>query len=438
MKLNRILFAASASLATMLILSCGDHDGDLLGLPLPSSGSVMELSSSGGNTPRSSAKGTSSSSSVDALLSSSSSDGGLVACGLHVACPSSSSSAEDAPSSSSLTQCGGKLYIPSDELRCENDVIETKCGIGWYDATNQRCGAHNVVETECGSGWFNAANQRCGAGDVIETKCGSGWYDAASGNFRCHNSVIETKCGEDSWYDASDSNQKCENDVVKTPCGVGWISIDNFCFEGTAVPKCGERTEIFDPALYECRYDSKIYLKEKVKDAAGNEYEAVLIGKQTWIAENLNYNVSGNFCLGQWGPNCDIYGRLYNWTTTLMVCPSGWHIPSNAEWDELMTTAGGEKIAGAILKASERWDALKPYVGVDYYGFSALPGSHGEEAHGYPAFSKAGEDGYWWSADEPGTNTPFAYYLKMEANQSGMYRTYASKAFLFSVRCVKD
>jgi len=400
-----------------------------------SSGSVAGLSSS-----------SSVRSSSSRVILSSSSDGGLVACGLYVACPSSSSSAEETSSSSSLAQCGGKLYIPPDE-RCENGVIETKCGIGWFvAAANQKCGENSVVMTKCGEdGWYNAANQECGENGVVMTKCGNLLYDKSDVNLRCHNSVIETKCGINSWYDASNANLGCcRSGVVKAKCGDGLITLDQFCFEGSGVDKCGLRKEEFDPALYECRDESKIYLRENVKDAANNEYEAVLIGKQTWMAKNLNYNVSGSACYNKLQDNCYIYGRLYDWNAAKngSTCPSGWHIPSNAEWNELMSAVAGTGIAGAgiagtLLKAAEHWDATRPYVGTDDYGFSALPGSYGEEEKGDFHFSvKPGSTGNWWSADAHNSNN--AYYWHIEANDSGMYNPSGSKSLLFSVRCVKD
>src|SRR5215469_10890371 len=76
-------------------------------------------------------------------------------------------------------------------------------------------------------------------------------------------------------------------------------------------------------------------------------YRTVVIGTQTWMAENLNYNATGSKCYNDSTQYCDLYGRLYDWTTAMAgvssssanpsgvlgICPVGWHLPSDAEWN---------------------------------------------------------------------------------------------------------
>jgi hypothetical protein len=88
----------------------------------------------------------------------------------------------------------------------------------------------------------------------------------------------------------------------------------------------------------------------------GKTYKTVNIGEQVWMAENLNYNASGSVCYNYDPSNCDKYGRLYNWATAKIVCPAGWHLPSDAEWDALMTAVGGSSIAGTKLKSRNGWN----------------------------------------------------------------------------------
>jgi uncharacterized protein (TIGR02145 family) len=190
----------------------------------------------------------------------------------------------------------------------------------------------------------------------------------------------------------------------------------------------------------------------------GETYQTVVIGSQTWMARNLNYAVEGSKCYGNSEANCATYGRLYDWATAMAlpgcgygtscgsqigskhkgICPSGWHLPSDAEWDVLITTVGGSSTAGTKLKATSGWnDYNGASGGTDSYGFSALPGGLGSSGGN---FYFAGNDGYWWSSTEGND-----YYANFYANFRYMYNINESvrwdsyyKDDLFSVRCLQD
>jgi len=191
------------------------------------------------------------------------------------------------------------------------------------------------------------------------------------------------------------------------------------------------------------------------------------IGSQYWLAENLNIDVSGSTCYEGKSANCDKYGRLYDWATAMAlpskcntilstsdsdcaiktpnhqgICPSGWHIPSNDDWDRLYRYADGTSgtdspynspTAGRYLKATSGWNDCGPsgsgksYLCEDTKGFSALPGG---------SFYYAGNFGYWWSVSE--YSSYYAYlrgmYYNLETAHYGNYDKYS----LFSVRCVQD
>ena len=177
----------------------------------------------------------------------------------------------------------------------------------------------------------------------------------------------------------------------------------------------------------------------------GETYNTVVIGTQTWMARNLNYEASGSKC-----NNCDTYGRHYDWATAMNlpsscnsstcasqigtphrgICPSGWHIPSDAEWTTLTTFVGSS--SGTKLKAnSPLWNSGK---GTDDFGFAALPGGHGSS--GGSSYD-VGDFGYWWSASENYANN--AYYRSMYYYGGSVGRNYYNKSnYLFSVRCLQD
>jgi uncharacterized protein (TIGR02145 family) len=183
----------------------------------------------------------------------------------------------------------------------------------------------------------------------------------------------------------------------------------------------------------------------------GQTYRTVTIGTQTWMAENLNWaGVGGDlgWCSGNNASNCDLYGRLYDWSTVMGlpsscnsrscasqvqsphqgICPSGWHVPSDAEWTTLVNFVGSST-AGTQLKA------MPPYWnGSDTHGFSALPG--GSRYTGGAAFWDVGSGGAWWSATEHGA--AIARYRVMYPSHSGVGTNWDGKAYGFSLRCAQD
>jgi len=183
-------------------------------------------------------------------------------------------------------------------------------------------------------------------------------------------------------------------------------------------------------------------------------YKTVEIGGQTWMAENLNCDVNGSVCYLNDPANCNKYGKLYYWATAMNlpsncnstscsgqvqtkhrgICPSGWHLPSYAEWTTLIDFVGDSSTAGTKLKASSSWNNYPSIpTGTDTYGFTALSGGYGISNSN---FAISGNYGKWWSATEYDANN--AYSLHMHCLNEGISNDYFNKLFLFSVRCLKD
>ncbi len=166
----------------------------------------------------------------------------------------------------------------------------------------------------------------------------------------------------------------------------------------------------------------------------GKTYKSVVIGTQTWMAENLNYAANGSRCYDDDPANCDIYGRLYDWSTARSACPSDWHLPSDAAWTTLTNYVGGSSIAGTKLKATSGWNNNSN--GTDDYGFSALPG--GFRSPDGSGFRNAGSNGYWWISREGEIAGINAYYWYIYGGKESAARDDDHKSNLFSLRCIKD
>jgi uncharacterized protein (TIGR02145 family) len=175
----------------------------------------------------------------------------------------------------------------------------------------------------------------------------------------------------------------------------------------------------------------------------GEVYRTVKIGSLTWMAKNLNYNASGAKCYDNDNFNCKKYGRLYDWNTAMKACPSGWHLPSKAEWDDLYQAAGGKEVAGTKLKAKNGWNTGEGYIpGTDEFGFNALPGGFASFASMYKNggfFSRVGDNGNWWSASENISDYTNYYHLSIDRASDGMFLSGSGFHFdWMSVRCVRD
>jgi uncharacterized protein (TIGR02145 family) len=192
---------------------------------------------------------------------------------------------------------------------------------------------------------------------------------------------------------------------------------------------------------------------DDVEDVDGNTYKTVVIGNQIWMAENLkttkfNNTTSINFGIenASWENNTngtytwysnnidykETYGALYSWhaVNTGMLCPAGWHVPTNTEWFSLVEYIGGQ--VGAALKATSGW--TNNGNGTDKYGFTALPG--GSRNYYDHSFYSIGMNAYWWSSTNISTNTAWSIFV---SSGSGSVTTNDLNVNSgFSVRCVKD
>ena len=157
------------------------------------------------------------------------------------------------------------------------------------------------------------------------------------------------------------------------------------------------------------------------------EYKSIKIGTQTWMTENLAYKANS----GCWAYDNDMatvrkYGYLYNWQTAKKVCPSGWHLPTDAEWTTLINYLGGESDAGGKLKSATGWD------GTNESGFTALPA--GCFVGGKFVF--LGNTANFWTATEE--LAPVAWLRFLAKGSSEVRRQSTSKTDGLSIRCIKD
>jgi uncharacterized protein (TIGR02145 family) len=196
-----------------------------------------------------------------------------------------------------------------------------------------------------------------------------------------------------------------------------------------------------------------------VTDQNGNTYATIVIGTQEWMAENLRTttyangdpipNVTdgiqwGGLTTGAWAHyenNASYenpYGKLYNWYAVAdprNVCPTGWHVPTDAEWTVLSDYLGGVSVAGGKMKSigTQYWNS--PNIGAtNESGFSGLPGGYRGDNGG---FFNLGFNGFWWSASESGAELAWNRGLYNTNAYIYRYSNYNKRNGL-SVRCLRD
>ena len=196
-----------------------------------------------------------------------------------------------------------------------------------------------------------------------------------------------------------------------------------------------------------------------VTDIDGNVYQTILIGDQEWMMENLkvthyrngepisnltNNNdwtntTSGAYCYYNNDPdNADTYGALYNWYAvddSRNIAPTGWHVPTDDDWQELIDYLGGSGVAGGKMKETGTTHWNIPNTGAtNESGFTALPG--GCRGSSLGNFSNIGDSAFFWSSTESNSNG--AWDRLLYYHYSGVNRYNNSKNYGFSIRCLRD
>lgn len=223
--------------------------------------------------------------------------------------------------------------------------------------------------------------------------------------------------------------------------------------------------------------DSVVYYAPEFAGTSGTfvdsrdntEYEWVKINNQIWMAEYLKYlpqvdnnntfknakdarygvyNYDGtDVSVAKASTNYSTYGAMYNWYAAMNmaassnsnpsavqgVCPSGWHLPSYAEWTDLtdyvsISHSGTE---GAALKATSGWSSGN---GTDNYGFNTVPGGYRHATAG--SFAYLTQYSRIWTSTESDSDN--AYYIRLNHDTSALLVVNVSKSIGFYIRCVKD
>ena len=235
------------------------------------------------------------------------------------------------------------------------------------------------------------------------------------------------------------------NKAILPSLALGAVSLLFSCNRKSAVPS--DSAPAWNPSItYGTLTDAR----------DGQVYRTVEIGKQNWMAQNLNYAGSDSAKVGVWYDNSSDsgakYGRLYKWTEAMGIdrsngkttwggsdlkhtgiCPAGWHVPSDSEWTLLTDSTLARSKAGSQMKSAEGWypNGKGSGNGTDGSGFRALPGGDNGDA-----FDVAGNNAAFWTASEGFSG--YAWFRILYNGSDFVYRFSSSKSYGFSLRCLQD
>jgi len=175
--------------------------------------------------------------------------------------------------------------------------------------------------------------------------------------------------------------------------------------------------------------------QEELKDYDGNIYKIVRIGEQVWMAENLKsthdaYGAEiGRICYQRLQANCDTFGGLYSWNELKVrrgvdkcqgICPTGYHIPTDADWSELIEALGGADSAAFVARL--------------HTGFNMQYGGNFHSR--LENFNYKDKNAYFWTATSFSHTAAWIWMIgrrNLNANRSTV-----PKVYCLSVRCIKD
>ena len=399
----------------------------------------------------------------------------------------------DIPGCTETEACNYNLSATTDDGSCLYNDALGDCG-GPCEADADADGICDNVDDCVGA--LDACGVCNGPGDIYECGCTEipeGDCDCAGGQ-----PEIGYDCNGNCLSDFNDNGicdivELIEiNDAVASGafCGEGTIWNDSFglCLpldlcpsdideDGlTGVTDLMELLSLFGTACEAEDVDPELgeFTCGDLMNYHGYDYATVQIGEQCWFAENLrtehyangdsipanlsedewrsttygaaavygegdsdceNFSPDGDACDAIWSLN--EYGRLYNWYAVddeRGLCPTGWHVPTDAEWTVMVDHLGGDSAAGAKMKTTYGWDGLN---GNNSSGFSGLPGGLRTYGGSFD-FGNAGSLASFWNSSNLEDDTSLAWASQFFGSSSYFANGVAGLRMGNSVRCIKD
>jgi len=349
-----------------------------------------------------------------------------------------------------------------------------------WAAAMDTAGVYSTQALECGAG------KVCWLIDPVQGVCPEGWHLPSNAEWRL---LVEAAGGESTaavalkstkgWvWNSSNTSGTDDLGFSAIPNGPGeygyfWSGTENSNISGYRLRLMGDATpstHLGDGTKSTAMYAVRCVKEKDPKPRSGSftyqgqTYNYVRIGTQTWMAENLNYDIGNNMCYENDPANCTAYGRMYKWATVVGkteaecgygnscdlpstghvqgICPEGWHVPRRAEVETLVEAAGGDDFAGKALKATSTWSDYesngKVYGnGTDATGFTGYSTGTCSGSSSEPYCNYDGMYTHMWTITENYSGEQ-AYYFGLLWMGNGVTLLNGDKRDYKNLRCVQD
>ncbi|SHL14948.1 major paralogous domain-containing protein [Fibrobacter sp. UWOV1] len=263
----------------------------------------------------------------------------------------------------------------------------------------------------------------------VEDSSSSAKVDESSSSVKSAESSSSVKVEESSSSEKNEISSSSEKPVESSSSE----KVEESSSSEKSSSSAGIPSKLYDCEIYKCvtttHLNPNIDYGEYLDVRDSQVYRTVQIGEQVWMAQNLNWNTKGSYCLANDSLNCKSKGHMYPWSIAQSACPDGWHLPDTADFAYLKfyvkQNNGGIGVGTSLKKGAN-----------DIFGFSSLVNG-GYQTGSNGQFSES-DKMFYWTNSEDADNKIYAHvrYLK-NSSENLCYETFR-KTWSLSVRCIKD
>ena len=337
-----------------------------------------------------------------------------------------SSSSELGESSSSIQNVNpdSSEVIHSSSSVCE-DCGESSSSVTPQNVTLSEAEGSSSSETSVSSSSAKSSSSSV----KVEESSSSAKVDESSSSMKAAESSSSVKVEESSSSEKNEISSSSEKPVESSSSE----KVEESSSSEKSSSSAGIPSKLYDCEIYKCvttKYlNPDIEYGEYLDVRDSQVYRTVQIGEQVWMAQNLNWNTKGSYCLANDSLNCKSKGHMYPWSIAQSACPDGWHLPDTADFAYLKfyvkQNNGGIGVGTSLKKGAN-----------DIFGFSSLVNG-GYQTGSNGQFSES-DKMFYWTNSEDADNKIYAHVRYLKNSSENLCYEAFRKTWSLSVRCIKD